>query len=986
MKKIRSIAVKTVSITLAAATALSFAACAESGDGYFVEQSVVWNEEGVYETTVSLSEESGVTFSDISSDLFEMRGYLAAASSDGVEAASAEFTVHDYTVSKTDDKTLSVAFRSPFPSETALMFDLASKSGVTSDGKRVGVTIETVMPEITATATADGAWSGSDEMTVDVTLRGADYVSALTPEMFTMPVGFTGELAVERTSAQTARLTIRDMPSLATDSFALTVRAEAIDFAAAQDVVVSVAWDDPYVTVESVVWQDASSFRVHALLPSDMTGEAGGVSIAPSVIRGYDFSLTQSSYDADANAYDFTVNLTNIYTAPDLSLEAAQQLAQSIAIEAKLKQGEKTFTVSFTPVSFVRSVRASVVNDYEAHTASVTFTVENGAFRDGLTAEAVTYSVTEGTSPFGTLSLESASASSVRVTLPYTPEDAGYFVTFTLNGEAFEDGAEEQALVYIPVYEEARDYLQLAIKLGKSAASSFAGAIGGSVAELVMPYVYDFFGIDTSDPQLNAINQSIKELTSAVDQLSSDIANVQGAIRTSSNYNTLDSFQQLDTYMTSTYLSLMSKDAVTNVAIALMNAMPNADLLQINENTKRNYQLFSDFYEILKKYNMAEGFNTFETEVGYYNGMLSLWDSCFSNLKDAIIDWYGYGDTGQQQKMAEEASALLSPYANVYPCEELYVNFEYAQAVRGGETAVSEEQKTAFVEAIGTLPIANGYVASVLDYGNRLLATSSGLKSGIVGLYFETIDSIYNFESQTTAAKRSFLARVQSTYLANAAIALEYCSLMGDANVNSLMTQLRNVLTALDAKFSELDAADRRAAEGKDVLLVTGTVVSKQMICVQPAANEGINTSDFSKMAKIPIDSLYSATQRAAARGMSLAEELIAAGFTNVKANNDANKQYVYVCNNVKQVTDYDGGDSFGSWFLTGLSGIFTGKTRTREISEKADVVVQVGRDEATRHADMQIEHCKVTLKFYKNENTYEYTKSHSVYLAFQKA
>ena len=233
----------------------------------------------------------------------------------------------------------------------------------------------------------------------------------------------------------------------------------------------------------------------------------------------------------------------------------------------------------------------------------------------------------------------------------------------------------------------------------------------------------------------------------------------------------------------------------------------------------------------------------------------------------------------------------------------------------------SGDTVTNFKNAVYNLQIANGYVASVINFGSQIMSTSAGLSKGVIGLYFDSINNIYNFESQTISAKTAFVSVVQNVYMTNAAIALQYCAETGDTNAAALRTQIAQVFDVLDAAYAEIDAMTARATKGNDVILVTGSTVSKTMSAYKPKDVDYFSPWFFSDGGVIlSLDNMYDLAQRAAERGLSLAQDLVSAGFSNVTANDSATSQYVYFCGNVSS----EDKESTGMGVLKTLGSVFS--------------------------------------------------------------
>lgn len=876
---------------------LAFAACTneEQTEVYIAQAQLSQTADGVCTATIAIEDES--------SDKFAEQTVLSAASYEltgsSPEYPNAEFTLSGVQVLRVDDKNAKVMFETPLVGQFDIIYRLYTESAVTTSDRGLCIYMTGEEPDIALTGECSGAYYGADTLTLDLTfIDEGKFVSHLSSDMFSLPQGFDASLSVERKSDDEASLTITNMPDISSQYFDIVVSAEAIDNPFAKDITLSVSYYHPYVGDGERELTEETLKVTGAQLPDGLTGKSGGLSLL-SAAEQY-VTITAQDYDAESNTYSYTLTRTGAAKDKNLTMQA---LTEMLSVNASLTSEYETFTYSFSVAGAQPYVYTSTEQDYDNDTVTVYVSVICGSFANTITKEDLTIS---GASAFGRVEVQNVTASGFDIVFSeYTAGATGYLVDVGIPKDLVAGASEDMNLsLFVPTYDDVRgiDWAALGTKLGKSAATSAVGALASAGIDFALPYIYDFFGIDTTDPDIADIKNQLQTLTLAVDNIAHDVQSISSAIKQSSQLQVLNDFQSAQTILLSTYRTLLSNDDVLAYAQSFTAGINE----QIDWVTSANNRVAKAACDEVEKLLTEAGYSFPEGFPYAYNDMVDNYIySSSKSLEDFayMLKWMEKDIKTIDPNIAKKVYEIVSENASAGPYDPTTVLKDPTQ-----------EQTKKFTDAVEGLKISNGYVASVLNFGSQLMSTSAGLSKGVIGLYFDSINNIYNFESQTISAKTAFVSIAQNVYMTNAAIALQYCIDTNNANASALRTQIAQVFEVLDAAYSQIDEMTARATKGNDVILVTGTNVSKDM---QDVVQSG--TWHYGNRIILSLDTMYDMAQRAAARGLSLAQDLVSAGFSNVKANDSKTSQYVFYCGNAyseEKVSDGMGAlKTFGSIF-----------------------------------------------------------------------
>jgi hypothetical protein len=414
--------------------------------------------------------------------------------------------------------------------------------------------------------------------------------------------------------------------------------------------------------------------------------------------------------------------------------------------------------------------------------------------------------------------------------------------------------------------------------------------------------------------------------------LSDQVNSVSNLIKKQGYVSTLTSYQTKETRLLTKVNSLISNTDVQQFVAA--STSDQKDL-------KAKLEGFNEFYDIFRKYgifkinrsNLTE--SQLETFIGYYNKFKSAFEQYSHRKDDSQQDPYrtvcsaafGSNDTdlinfsvlyelSYSWMMCKLHNLTLSnidsdpndSYNRQFkPALYFIADVEKAYDIRSkngeinlNQTSVENNSyKDVFVSAVDKLG-GTTFVADVMEVGSLLLSSGAGTETGVLEGFFSVVNSIYNFESQTTELKKSFLTKAEYIYDTTAAFAYTYCQATGDtANATAIKSQLYSVNKLFTKMWDLISEAETRAAAGTDILLVTNQKVSKDMLSVDVTSNKKFNSWVGKGALEISLTDLNEMATRASNRGISLAQDLINAGFKNVTANKAATKdsaaQYVYL-------------------------------------------------------------------------------------------
>ncbi|MBE6555004.1 MAG: hypothetical protein E7663_02040 [Ruminococcaceae bacterium] len=898
---------------------------------YYTSLAVKYSPNGEYSGTLTFDETVDDSFADLSADNFTLTAYNYVGESE----VSAE--LNDFSVTKTDDKNIKFSFKSPFGYDENIQYVLLSESVVTEKDAKIAALVYVYVPEPELDFDFVGAYRGTDKVTLTATLTdGWAFNQNITANMLSFPEGFDVSVEVVRESDTKVIFTVTNIPEAYTGVVIPAVLSkDAIDseFSTA-DIALAIDYFQPSLTIESssVSFDEATNTYTvgKVTLPEGVQGVQNGISVSSSL-----YSVLEQSYDEAARTYSFKLLIND----SELVAEApVTELLPFINVTAILKTEKDEIKYSFYPYNALAGVKGEVITDEENGKLYIELTPYNATFADGFTADDVTISDAEGLTNFA---VSSVSADKLVYVADYTEaQTLGVALSFEIQGDSLNTSfglARYSLMLYVPCYSDGRDldWAELGGKLASSAAGGLGGAIGSSVAGFVLPYVYDFLGVDTSDPELNAIRESITSLTYAINDLTNDVGNVVDYIEAGTNRTILDNFQTLETSMLTSSLKLLSDEAVISYVSYLTNNFKDAI-----PDYKESMQGKKDFERFLQYFNSMVPKSPYSQEVliHHYNSWRAAavkvgYDYFYRTTQYSFVFSHYSGSTKQAGTMDPD-----TVYNMLVESHE-YVSYEIP--------SLDIERNENFEKAVEKLNYNNAYINNVVNYGNRILGNASGTSNGIIELFFQVVDTMYNFESQTITAKKAFVSKVQSVYLLNTAIALQYCDSIGDTgNATLIRSYIEKVLDKIDTSFKLIDEMEARAAKGNDKLLVSGQVVSKEMKAKTATKGTKSSTRDLSGTFLSVSEQTYrTMMQRAKVRGLSLAKDLKAAGFTNVTA--DEGVRYVYVTKSTEYSDTVTRLDAFGNalkfWIYTDDNP--EGEVRVTTVEQNGDGEPMVTHD-----------------------------------------
>jgi hypothetical protein len=547
MKKLNK---QMLSLLLVATIIFSVIMCMFTGcnnqDYYSFSIALDWQENGKYSTTVSL-DDVDATFNDITADDFRFKAQSSstddeATADEATSDESADAELKDFSLTKTDDKTLTVEFALQNPNELKYDYSLVSSSAVTSDNKYLQVSFTIELPDLSLTSSTKGAYLGSENLTVNLEFsKDGRFVDELSSSMFELPSGWEGDVTVTRISDTQAALSIDNVPNDITSSFiCLTMSKDAIDSPFANDVAVSIDFPAPSLTsADDSISLDLDNNKVtfsKLCLPDKITGQSDGLSVLDQ-----NFAIESQDYNEDENYY--SVTLTSKKTLDE-------EVLDSLKMSAVLNIGDEQITYNFTPYLPKTALVGEVENDEDSNTTTITLTVNNGSFAKDIAEKDFAIS---GNDNFKNLKFVSADSESAVFTASYEENDYyNDFIRFELDGKKIEGNFYDDsysATVFVSVYPEDRqvDHTETVTKLVSGAAYEFGGMIAGSAVEALMPYIYELFGINTDQPsETDQINKSLSNISNALSDLSHDVSNLTSAIQDSNYKSQLTDFQSYE--------------------------------------------------------------------------------------------------------------------------------------------------------------------------------------------------------------------------------------------------------------------------------------------------------------------------------------------------------------------------------------------------------------------------------------------------------
>lgn len=898
-----------------------------AGESLVASKTLDWVANGQYSGEIALDAENSTTFRSFTKDDFTLTASGFAAGN--------SVSISEFTVSAKDENTLAFSFTSPFVDNTNLTYLLLSKAGVTNNNSQVGAFIYINMPQVgVENFTYTGAYVGSSQIVATVELeQDAKYVSLLNTSMFSVASGIGEVVAVNRVNDKKATVTIGNISrNITSDSFTLTVLDDAIDSQFATDVTVYVNYAQPNLTIENVTYSSSTHVITvgNVKLPDGIVGVQNGVSVYDSSVT----TLESQSYSKENNSYSLSLKLVEeaieVY-GEELSLEMA-------LVNVSLKIGGETYTKVINPYCVPATILSNTALDTDDDKIEITFEVVGGTFVDGLTISDFTITGADG---LQNLSLKSIDSTAAVFSASYTSSIADALTVQIKLGNAKVNttyGTDDYtAVVFVPAYSDGRvDWDALGDKLTNSAVDAIGGQLGSAVVGFALPYVYDFFEIDTADKDIVAIKNELAELKSGIESLSRDVKNVVSSVKVESNKRELSDHQTNLGNLTIDNNTIMDNTAAVEYlksanAVNAQNAANNTSVAQYLAAKKAK-----PYYEEFLAY--ATSRNVTSSPFG---SMLSFYNTCIRVIKNHGKDVFVRSLPSMYIHDIEDPDNTLDAETVYNICKNLKTYTAVSEAA-----AVEETTKDGFVAAVAASNASNAYIKEVSTLGESIIATSAGTDGGIFKLYFSVIDSIYNFASQTTAAKTAFVSQAYATYLIGVGVAIEYCQLTNNiSNLAMLRAQLSLVLETIKSAYAEIKAIETLNAGGHDTILASGQTVSKKL----RAHDVSVDSFYYNNMlindtwgVTVTHYTLETMVQRASDRGRSLAEDLSNAGFSNITPESTSSPtKYVYASSTG---TRYEDMEFKASSFFKALGSLVGVHHTTKVFHLTTDIVVQTGK------------------------------------------
>ncbi len=861
--------------------AVGLTACNDNGDEspdtsvkerYLTSKTLTWKAEGEYTFSIAIEDSANDSFVDFSSADFFMTAFKNSESS---------VSINDFEVTKTDSKTLTASFSSPFESPFDYTFFLATDKGVTKNNYSVGAFLYVTMSELLENVTATGAYSGSEKTEITVeTNSESPFAAEISENLVTFPGGYDFDYSMVRVDDTHAKLTVNNPPTdLTAADVLIKLTAAAFNCEFAEDVEFYVSFKQPRATVmqDSVVYDaDAKTLTIgNIAIAAPFVGKANGLQLKDNTYA----SIVSQSYDENSNSHSVTLSIVPHETY------GAEYSLRAIELDVFMKNGDDEFTYECYPYLASCTVIGELTTDVEENTLSATLTLENGTFADGLTLGDFTVSGAEGLENFRLVSCEGKIAvfaadysedflNSTFLTIGFASEK--------INANFAND--EYSVVFFVPHYFDGRDvdWKALGAELGVSLAGTLGSEIGSAAVSFALPYVYEYFGIDTSDQAIQALSDKINSISQQISSLSYEINRVAGYIEIGTDKVLLQDYQKYETNL-STYMNTLLKN---NDVRAYANALGD-----IPDNYSQEGE---------------EGFNAF---YGFVTSFFAGDPSACPN-KTYLIDRYNYYvDAINGGRYVMDMYSFCRRYDSDFnrgkPLERVgamqVYNFCLGRVKYVPLPDYSAVDATAFIAAVDA-KVPTTYIADVRNLGQMILNTSAGTNAGVIEMYFNVLDSTFNFQSETISAKKAFVGKLQSTYFLNASLALQYCDATDDANGLVLRNQIKEVATHIQKVYAQIAVMDARAAKGNDIILVSNQEISKTLLNIKISDARGLGNASLKSLTKdghiaISADTLSQMALRASKLGVTMAKELTDAGFTKPRANNETTGEYLFIGN-----------------------------------------------------------------------------------------
>jgi hypothetical protein len=908
-----------LSILLILCILLSLTACKEKkekepeAEVYYTAISVQYSPEGQYSGTLTFDEGIEDSFTELSKEDFVLTAFYS------VDEGKFSSQLEDFTVTKTGDKSLTFTFKSPYGYDDNISYVLMSETAVTAKEKKIAAVVYTHAPEVDLNIEYIGLYKGTDKATVTAMLgEGWKFVEKMTSDMLTFPIGLDVSVEVRRESDTKAVFVITDIPKNYTGAVISGVlSASAVDSEFSEDTDLCLDFLQPNIYIDPSTVSFDKNTNVFAVGKATLSEEFAGVKDGISVWSGL-YSVIEQSYDSGNNAYSFKLKINDKL---DKGLDVNDVLT-GITVNAVLKTESEEINYAFRPYNAIAGVKGDVITDTEKGKVYIEIVPYNATFKEGISVNDITV--------FGAGSLSSFVCSSVAsdkivYTADYSSKlKSGVALSFNMAGRVLNTdfGLDSYSLtVPVPPYYDDKDFSwgELGVTLAKSAAGSLGGAIGSAVAGFVLPHVYELLGVDTSNPELNAIRNSIDRLDKAIVNLNNDIRKVRVDVQVGTSMTALSELQSLQNNLLTDSRTLLGKETVINYVRDVSKAA------QVH--SAWNYDKFCEY--------LAEEYGSIErarykwtADMGTDKDLTEIYDILVSFANYTNLSFSDYMDRAHNRiwgigfsfKDMDEYQYYLGRLgedaAKMYRCmealrEKLKGAPYYGRKVKNVE--IDPILTEGFINEVKELNIGNGYLQKVINLSSLILETASGTGDSIIDLFFQVVDTQFNFESQTINIKKAFLAKLQSTYLISSAIALQYCDATNDGNASTIRSYIPIVMEKIDNAFNKIDIMTALADKGADRLLVSGQVVSKKMKKATGTKGAKSDTSirnDIREGFLSVSDQTYTTMiERAQNRGLSLAADLQAAGFVDVVP--DEGITYIYMTGNATYYNTLTVGDLF---------------------------------------------------------------------------
>lgn len=863
-------------------------------DMLIVSTSLDWKEDGNYSGQVVLGEDNCLLQTDLDKDDFTL-------SVSGVSASEADTALSDFTVTVKDSKTVEFTFNTPYSRNIDLSYILLSKSGVCGGNSQFGVIILINRPQVgIENLTCEGTHVGSSEIKATLELeRDAAFALNLSESMFSVPDGVGEVLDVDRLSDKKAKITIGNIPkSFSSEYFYMQISSSSINSPYAEDVSVVINYVQPQISLSDVTYNEETHIVSvgKASLPDGISGAENGVT-------EYDDSMTSivsQSYSAKDNYYSFSMQLNET----SLSVYGEKNLLELAYANVKLITESETFDYKLNPYIAKAMLIGNTEIDIDNDIIEISLKVISGSFKEGLTLADFSVVGNENLTNFKLKYIDDTTAV---FSADYTSaiEEA---TTISINLDNSKINAkygdeDYSAVIFIQPYNDGR--VDVDVSFGKLPQILMAGEgqlVSRLSSGLLLPYVFNILDIDIEVANASELKNTLLSLQTAFDGLSGAVKDNVAFLKGEA-YQTLFA-DYLKTAENLRYLTnaILSKDGTAEYLLAESAAQ--------TENLK-NHASVQAYYEWLEAKASYEKFEEYVTSCGVTSSPLG----DMRGLYNAYVRLIAQHGKSTFEKLFESTYSHNADDGNYLDVEIVYslCNGKTRYTEVYSQTAVAQAQRNGYVSAFAQSNTENEYINAVVALGEKLLSDTNEFETDVLSLYFNAIDSVFNFSSQTFPKKDAFVSYAYVNYLLGATVAIEYCEL---ANATESLAKLRDQSALVIGKICEKYQKDMAKFGGKDlhaletanldILLVHPTMVYKNMLNHNFTMKKFFYESQLYLMMGIGVKYQYIQTmmKRAADRGLSLAEDLISAGFTGVNHSENGSSDYIFACNGGYKVDD----------------------------------------------------------------------------------